>query len=139
MADYGKQEVTREQLVYADWLNRGMMAGFAIMVLAFAGYVLGVFEPYVPVHELPRYWVMPAKEFLHAANVPHGWGWLELVGKGDFMNFIGIAFLASVTVVCYIRIVPILFANKDTIYGWIAIVEVVILILSASGILVAGH
>jgi hypothetical protein len=61
-----------------------------------------------------------------------------MLGKGDFLNFTGIAFLALVTLVCYVRIVPILFRKKDTIYGVIAIVEVLILALAASGVLKSG-
>jgi hypothetical protein len=61
-----------------------------------------------------------------------------MLGKGDFLNFTGIAFLAAVTLVCYLRIIPILFKNKDTIYGIIAIIEVLVLGLAASGLLRAG-
>ena len=61
-----------------------------------------------------------------------------MLGKGDFLNFVGIAFLAGVTIPCYIRIIPILFAKKDTTYAILAIVEVLVLALAASGILKAG-
>jgi hypothetical protein len=55
------------------------------------------------------------------------------------VNFLGIAFLAGVTIVCYLRIAPILFAKKDPIYGVIALLEVIVLTLAASGLLKGGH
>jgi hypothetical protein len=58
---------------------------------------------------------------------------------GDFINFIGIAILAGVTIMCYAAIVPTLLRNKDTVYAIIAVLEVIILGAAASGILAAGH
>lgn len=67
-----------------------------------------------------------------------GWAWLKMLSKGDYLNFIGIAFLAGVTILCYMRIIPILFRKKDTVYGILAIIEVLVLVLAASGILKTG-
>jgi hypothetical protein len=61
-----------------------------------------------------------------------------MVGKGDFLNFIGIAFLSGVTILCYMVIIPIFFRKKDTVYGIIAIIEVAVLVLAASGLLRGG-
>jgi hypothetical protein len=134
-----KQYATEEQLVYAGWLNIGMMIGFVLLLGTFVVYLLGIAPPHVPVDDLPRYWTMPVKEYLKAANVHTGWSWLTLAGKGDFMNFLGIAFLSAVTTVCFARIVPILFRNGDKVYGTIAVTEILVLVLAASGILAAGH
>lgn len=142
MAGEGKEHgkyATEEQLVYADWLDWGMKIGFVMLVAAFVAYLTGMAAPHVPVEELPRYWAMPVKEYLHAANAPHGWDWVALAGKGDYMNFIGIAFLSAVTILCFARILPILFRKGDKIYGVIAIMEILVLVLAASGILAGGH
>jgi hypothetical protein len=64
---------------------------------------------------------------------------MALLGKGDFVNFLGIAILSGVTIVCYAGIIPTLLRKKQTAYVIIAIAEVVILVLAASGILAAGH
>ncbi len=71
--------------------------------------------------------------------MPTGWGWLELVSYGDVLNFLPLAFLAVITIVCYITIIPVLLRKKDVIYVAIALIEVVVLLLAASGILQAGH
>jgi len=137
--DEKKQYATEEQLIYAAWLDLGMKIGFILLLASFALYLFGLVSPHVPVSELPRYWGMPVKEYLVAVDVHTGWSWLALVGRGDFMNFVGIAFLSAVTVFCYIRILPLLFRNGDTAYGVIAVLEVLVLVLAASGILAAGH
>ena len=106
MAGEGKEPgkyATEEQLVYADLLDWGMKIGFIMLVAAFVAYLTGMAAPHVPVEELPKYWTMPVSQYLAAANAPHGWGWVALAGKGDYMNFIGIAFLSAVTIACFAR------------------------------------
>lgn len=134
-----KQLVTEEQLVYAGWLDIGMKIGFVLLLATFILYISGATTPHVPVTDLPMYWSMPVHEYLQAANVHTGWSWLSLAGTGDFVNFVGIAFLSAVTMGCFLRITPILFRNGDKIYGVIAVMEVLVLALAASGILVVGH
>ncbi len=129
---------TEEQVAYAKLLDSGMKAGLLILIGTFAVYVIGLLTPHVPVEELPNYWKMPVHKYLAATGIHPGWAWLGMLHKGDFLNFIGIAFLAGVTLTCYIRIIPILFKKKDTIYGVLAVLEVLVLCLAASGILKAG-
>jgi hypothetical protein len=61
--------VPPEQIVYALWLDWGLKAGLALLVVTFALYVLGVVEPHVSMEELPRYWGMPANDYLREAGV----------------------------------------------------------------------
>ena len=133
----GKTKVT-EQLAYATILDKGMKIGLLMLVISFIIYVTGILTPYIPVSDLPKYWGMSVHKYLEATGIHPGWTWLRLIGKGDFLNFIGIAFLAGVTAVCYVRIIPILFRKKDVAFGIIAIIEVVVLVLAASGLLKSG-
>ncbi len=83
---------------------------------------------------------MRVHDFNVALNAPTGWNWVGLVGKGDYLNFVGIAMLSGLTILCYLVILPILFRKKDTAYAIIAIAEVLVLSLAASGLLkVGGH
>ena len=140
-------EANEEQLLYAKILEVGMYAGLALLLVTFVLYLTGIMEPAIPIEQLPNYWVMSVHDyseainqnFLHREHVVTGWGWLAVVGKGDFVNFLGIALLSGVTIVCYIGIIPTLRRTKQTAYLWIAIAEVLILVLAASGILTAGH
>lgn len=133
-----KTRATEEQVAYADLLSYGAMTGLATLVITFVLYVGRVLEPVVPIEKLPEYWGMKAKDYMHQAHLPHGWGWVPLAGHGDFLNFVGIVMLSGLTIVCYLAILPILVRKKDTAYVIIAIVEVAILVLAASGILTAG-
>jgi len=128
-----------EQILYAKVLETGMFIGLLTLLVTFALYVFGVMSPYIPVDKLSQCWNLPVDEYLHTMNIPHGWGWLGLLGHGDFINFIGIVILAGITIVCYLAIIPTLLKNNDKVYAGIALVEALILLLAASGILAVGH
>ncbi len=140
-------EVCEEQLLYARILATGMYAGLVILLVTFTLYISGLIAPAVPIKDLPAYWTMSVDEYLDVINVQYlhrehalrGWWWLSALEHGDYLNFLGIAVLATVTLVCFIGIVPTLLGKRDWIYAAIAVTEVVILALAASGILTAGH
>jgi hypothetical protein len=133
-----KPKASEEQITYANILNYGMWGGLFMLVVTFIVYVTGLLQSFIPIEELPKYWSMNVKDYLHASHAPTGWGWVALAGKGDYLNFIGIAALAGLTVVCYIAILPILIKKKDTPFIVITILEVAVLLLAASGILKTG-
>ena len=133
-----KLKASEEQVAYAKLLDIGMKVGLIMLVISFIIYLSGVLTPHIPVNDLPKYWSMPVKEYLKATNIHTGWSWIYLLGQGDFLNFVGIAFLSGITIVCYIRIIPILFKKKDTVYAVLAIIEVLVLTLAASGVLKSG-
>jgi hypothetical protein len=129
---------TEEQLAYAKLLDSGMKFGLLILVVTFIVYLTGILAPHVPVNDLPNYWKMPVHKYLVATGIHPGWAWLGMLGKGDFLNFIGIAFLAGVTIICYLRVIPILLKKNDSTYAILAAIEVLVLALAASGLLKAG-
>ena len=126
------------QLRYADTLFYGALLGFVTMLITYALYVFGVMTPQIPLDEMPRLWSQSAAAYRAAGNIPQGWGWLALVGKGDLCNFIGIAFLAALTIICFVQLAIGLLRQKQWIMAIIAILEVLVLSLAASGVLVAG-
>jgi hypothetical protein len=117
-----------------------MWFGLALLIITFFVYLSGLLPSYVPIDDLPKYWTMRVHDFNIALNAPTGWGWTSLVGKGDYLNFVGIAILSGLTILCYLVILPILARKKDKAYVVIAIAEVLVLSLAASGLLkVGGH
>nr|HID58462.1 DUF1634 domain-containing protein [Desulfobacterales bacterium] len=132
-------EAGPEQLLYASILQKGMYLGIAILFITFTMYALGIMKPYIPLDKISTYWGMNVHEYLHNANIKGGWSWLSMLQYGDFINFIGIAILAGVTIICYLVIVPLLLKNNDKVYAAMALLEVIILSLAASGILAVGH
>ena len=127
-----------EQTAYADVLFYGCWLGLVIMLVTYLLYVSGLLSPHVPLAEMPQYWSRPVAHYLEVAHVPTGWGWLSLLGRGDFLNFAGIVLLAGLSIICYLRVIPSLFRKKDTIMGVIAVTEVLVLLLAASGIVGGG-
>jgi len=135
-----RNKASEEQMAYAGVLNVGMWLGLAILVLTFIVYVSGILPTYVPINDLPKYWTMRVHDFNHVLHAPTGWGWIAYVGKGDYLNFVGIAMLSGLTILCYAVILPILKRKKDMAYFYIAIAEILVLSLAASGLLkVGGH
>lgn len=140
-------KITEEQRIYANVLSVGMYTGLALLFVTFTLYLTGVLQPAVPIEALPQYWSMPVSEYLEAINHEYlhrdghltGWWWLSGLGLGDYVNFIGVAVLSGVTIVCYLAITPTLIRQKDWIYVAFAVVEAVVLLLAASGILAVGH
>lgn len=140
-------EANEEQLLYAKILAWGMYLGLGLLLVTFALYATGLITPGVPIEELSRYWTLSVHEYLEAVNHDHlhqdhlitGWAWLGMLGFGDYLNFIGIAVLAAVTIVCYIGVLPMLLRKRDWVYATVAALEVLVLALAASGLVSAGH
>jgi hypothetical protein len=136
-----------EQLLYANILQVGMYIGLTLLLVTFALYTSGIVTPAVPVERLADYWTLDVNEYLEATNRDHlhhehpiaGWSWLTVIGKGDYLNFLGITLLSGVTIVCFAGIVPTLIRKNDRAYVAMALLEIVILALAASGILAVGH
>ena len=131
--------VPEEQALYARWLDRGGRAGLWLLAACFIVYVLELFEPHVPLHELPALWSHPVTHYRALTGAPAGWDWLLHLGKGDYLTFLGIAALAMMSAVCYARIVPALAARGERLQAWLAVAQVLVLLAAASGLLVAGH
>lgn len=127
-----------EQIRYADLLFYGSWLGIFLMIITYLIYILGIMDPYIALQEVPKYWAMPVSDYLHHANVPQGWGWIGLLGKGDFLNFIGIALLALMTIVCFLTLIPTYAKQDDKLLLTIVILEVIVLSVAASGLLGSG-
>lgn len=135
-----KQTGAEEPIVYARTLNIGVKAGLAVLVISFLIYISGALTPIIPFSELSGRWGLPVHEFIATTGSPSGWGWIWKLDRGDALNFFAVAWLSSVTIACYLRIIPILIRKGDTIYLIIAVLEVAVLVLAASGVLhVGGH
>ena len=140
------KEAAVEQILYASILEKGMYFGLLSLIVTFVLYVSGIMPAVVPCCEVANYWHMPVKKYLEAVNqnflqwehVPTGWSWLKLVGKGDFLNFLPIATLSGITILCYAAIVPGLFRRDDKAMGLMALATALGLAIAASGIVGGG-
>lgn len=138
MARTAASKAAPEQVRYADLLFYGCWIGIFLMIITYIVYLAGILEPHIPLKEIPQYWTMSVDHYLHEGNVPRGWGWVFLLNQGDFLNFLGIVLLAGMTIICYFTLIPVYFKKKDWVVMFIAILEILVLALAASGILGAG-
>ena len=129
---------SREQIIYANLLIIGVWAGIFILVTTYAIYLTGILPPYVEMSLIPKVWGKGVGEFLEITHCPHGWGWLPLLAKGDFLNYIGFALLALMTIFCYLVLVRGYIRQRNRIFAAIAVLEIVVLCIAASGILGGG-
>jgi hypothetical protein len=129
------QIIPKEQLLYASILNVGVKIGLGGLVVGFVVYLGRILPLKIPLEDLPRYWSLPVEAYLKAVGIQAGWSWFYMIGYGDFLLFIPIAFLAGVTILCYLVIGPCFFWKKDLFYTCFVIIEIALLIIAASGIL----
>ena len=138
MVERDKAKAAPEQIRYANLLFFGCWGGLLLLFITYSLYVSGIMNPHIPLNEVSKYWGMSVDEYLHIAHVPHGWGWMSMVGKGDFLNFIGVAFLAGLTIIGFLTLVPAYIKKKDFIFAVLCMLEVIVLTVAASGIFGSG-
>ncbi len=129
---------SKEQIIYANLLLIGMVAGIIVMMITYAVYLSGLLEPYVNMQVISANWGKGIHEYLEVTHSPLGWGWFALLGKGDYLNYVGFALLGLMTIFCYIVLVRGYSRRKDWVFAVISILEIVVLSLAASGILGSG-
>jgi len=133
------RRIPPEQLVYARWLDWGTRAGLALLLASFAAYLLGAFAPHVPFEALARAWSLPVDQYRAAVGAPAGWDWVRLAGRGDYLNFVGIALLALSTIACMLRAMAAFLARGERALALIAGLQVAVLALAAAGVLGGAH
>ena len=131
-------QASREQIIYANLLIIGVFAGLIILVTTYAIYVTGILPAHIEISLIPTLWGKGVGEYLEITHSPHGWGWVHLLAKGDFLNYIGFAWLALMTIFCYLVLVRGYIRQKNWIFTVIAVLEIVVLSVAASGILGSG-
>lgn len=133
-------EICEIALSYSKILSLLAKLGFTFLLITFGLYIFGVLGNYIPRHQLPEYWGLPLQQYLKMTRMKTGWSWLWELHHGDFLNLLPMAFLASITVICLLPAIVRFFRNREPLQGIIAILEILVLMLAASGLLMMkGH
>ena len=127
--------VSKEQILYARILNKGMLIGLVSLIIIFIIYCGGIIEPFIPMQKVETYWIVSVHEYLEGSGMQPGWAWFGNLQYSDMLNYLPIAFLSLLTIICYIAIIPGFIRRKEKTYVIILIVEILVLIIAASGIL----
>ena len=137
--DESQSRVSEVQLQYADTLHWVAFIGLIFLVVGFGLYVFGILPPLVEPEKVTTMWHMEAEEYIEANNLPIGWKWLHHLGKGDVVTFSALIFLAFGTIICFFPTLVLFLKRKDLPYALFVFLELVVLILAATGILTGGH
>ncbi len=129
---------SKEQIIYANILVIGVWVGIALLFTTYFIYLSGMMPSHVDINLIPKLWGKGVNEYLELTHSPHGWGWVALLGNGDFLNYLGFTLLALMTVLCYMVLLKGYISKKDWIYAGIAFLEILVLSLAASGLLGSG-
>lgn len=130
--------ISVEQQRYATWLNWGARMGLVMLIVAFSAYVTGWLPAHVPLDKLPDVWGLPTAEYLKQTGAPTGWGWLHMIGQGDFAGLLGIAWLSGSSLICLLAVLPIYVRRRDWVFVALCMVAMAVQLLAASGMLTAG-
>jgi hypothetical protein len=120
-----------EQQIYARWLAWGTHIALVVLIASFLAYALALRDPHLPPQELAKLWAFPVDHYIAASGAPTGWGWLALLHKSDYLIFLAVAMLGFVTVLCYVRIIPVLLAQGERWRALIAVLQVLVLLGAA--------
>jgi hypothetical protein len=131
---------SRDQIIYANILVIGVWCGIVILVTTYLIYLSGLLSSHVEITMIPEVWNKGVAQYLEITHSPHGWGWVSLLLKGDFLNYIGFVLLALMTIFCYLVLLRGYVRNRNWIFSCIAFLEILVLSIAASGVLgSAGH
>jgi hypothetical protein len=133
--DYGSPE----QNLYARWLDVGSKVGFAALIVTFFVHAFELVPPGIALEHLPLYWHLSVDEFIALTGAPKGWTWVARLGEGDLLNFIGVAILGTVTILCYARVLLVYVRARERALALICAAEILVLIAAVSGIVGGAH
>ena len=131
--DVGERDAWLQER-YARWVDALTRVAFVLAVAGFAAYLFGRPAPFIPIEELPRLWNLPLAEYLARTGAPTGWGWLGLLGRGDYLNYLGLALFALVALVCDLAIIVPLLRRGERLLAALVAAQVVVLAVAASGV-----
>lgn len=138
------EELKDDERRYALGLRIGVRVALVMLVAAFVLYVLGManlgfLEPQVPKSRLPEVWGKPADAYIAETGMPTGWGWTTRLHQGDVLAILPAVFLAALTGLCMLSILPVLARRRDWAYVVILLLQLGLFILAAMPGIGGGH
>lgn len=119
---------------YAAILRTLSSLGLFLLVAGFVVYGAGILPAGVSPEEATGLWHYSATEYAEAAGITGGWSWIRHLGQSDIIAFASLALLAGVSIPALAALTIIMFRRKDPVYGTIALLQVLVLLIAASGI-----
>lgn len=131
-------ELTSRRRAYADWMEIGTRIGAGGLAFAYLAYVTGLLPPHVPINTVVAHWHLPAAEMARVCGFYRGTSWIHAIREGDYLTVLLLAFLATVTIWSFARLIPFLIRERDLPMMLVVFAQLAILLLAASGVLHVG-
>lgn len=128
-----------EQLAYARIMDYEAKFGFSVLIVSFVAYATGFLPALVPFGELGYLWSLPLQSYIEATGTPIGWAWVLHINRGDLACLLGVAFMAGSSLPCLLVVIPIYEKRRDRIYVALCVLEIVVILAAASGLVVSKH
>lgn len=120
---------------YALLLQWGTRTGLLVLILTFTAYLLELTDPHVPLRLLSSVWDQPLARYLQLTATPTGWGWVSTARHADMNTLVGIALLATCSVPPLLAVIPLFLKRREFYYVGFCLLQVLILLTAASGLL----
>jgi len=132
-------QVHHEQLAYAGVLDR--LSHLAILVIggSYAAYVLNLLPQGVSIVETASSWHLRASEMQSTLHAPLGWSFMadpSSLGLGDTLSYLSIILVCMIPVICLLFTAPAFLREKRPVFVVLSLLQVLILLVAATGILV---
>jgi hypothetical protein len=127
------------QGVYATLLRRFTAVSIVFLTIGFLLYFFQIIPAFIDIEKVSGMIQQKLVDYKTQTGIPTGWGWLDLVKYADYISFAAIAFMAGVSIFVYLLLVYVFFKCRDYIFFSIAIIQILVFILAASGLIKAGH
>ena len=132
-------ENASEQQLYARIVYHMNHLGLFVLVVGFVLYLTGMLAPHVPLEDLPKYWSLPLDQYLKKTGAPSGWQWISELGYGDAAPLLGVAILASITIICYLVLFFKFLQRGIRPLVAITVIVLFLMLLSASNLIQITH
>ncbi len=129
---------TEAQLKYAASLHKFSILGLGFLIVAFLLYIFGVLSNTTPPSEIPSYWKLPADQYIAATGAYTGWSWLPHILSGNILSFASLVYLSMVSIIAFFTILPVYERKGDKYYVLIVSVQILVLVIAASGWITGG-
>ncbi|HWR01294.1 MAG TPA: hypothetical protein VN371_05475 [Chlorobaculum sp.] len=132
----------RVQIVYAKTLDYVAHTVIVVMAVGYLLYMTQLLPLSVPIETIAGNWHLSATSMQAKLNLPCGWECFSApagILHGDVLSYISVIFLSLSTLICLASAVAAFISEKKYLYSTIAILQVLVLLVAASGIMSAGR
>jgi hypothetical protein len=130
--------ISKTQKRYAHVLYWVAAVGQILLVLGYIIYVSKLLPRETPIERITQAWHLSAAELTDELGLETGWNWIRKLSYGDSISYGALVMLALGTNICLLVAAVSYFREKNRKYAFIVILQIVVLLVAASGIVSGG-